>query len=77
MTVFLQAIIGILSEAIVSNHDSVRVTVTRKCRNRVDIAAGEKVVLPPPQAFCVYVSMFCLLYLVVYCGVYRPNWEKR
>ena len=36
MTVILQAIIGILSEAIVSNHDSVRVTVTRRGRNRLD-----------------------------------------
>ena len=35
MTVFLQAIIGILSEAIVSNHDFVRVTVTRTGRNRL------------------------------------------
>ena len=42
MTVFLQAIIGILSEAIVSNHDFVRVTVTRTGRNRLDIDAGER-----------------------------------
>ena len=78
MTVFLQAIIGILSEAIVSNHDFVRVTVTRTGRNRLDIDAGEKVVLPPPsQAFVFYVSMFCLLYLLLYIVAFTvPNWEK-
>ena len=79
MTVILQAIIGILSEAIVSNHDSVRVTVTRRGRNRLDIAAGEKVVLPPPSQgiFVFYVSMFCLLYLLLYIVAFTvPNWEK-
>eukprot|EP00943_MAST-04B_sp_MAST-4B-sp1_P003916 g3916.t1 len=89
MTVFSAALIGLASEAILSNHKYVQITVAHPLqvnRRRTAVDDEEKshtnkvVVLPPPSRgiFIFYISIFCLFYLLMYIIIFTiPHWEKQ
>jgi hypothetical protein len=89
MTVFSAALVGLASEAILSNHKYVQVKVAHPLtvnRRRTALIDEEKnlsnkvVVLPPPSRgiFMFYISIFCLLYLLMYIIIFTiPHWEKQ
>ena len=77
MTVFSAALVGLASEAILTNHKYVQIEVLppvtgNRRRTVVDdeekILTNNVVVLPPPSRgiFMFYISMFCLFYLLRY-----------